>query len=106
MFFVSGSFVYGVELKLGEKAHYEDLDLYFYDIQDSRCPLDVTCIWEGKVIAMIQVQNQTHKISENFGIGSTLYISPYDITLLDVVPHPTSTETPNYVATLDIAKFS
>jgi len=107
MFFVFGSFAYAVELKIGEKLHHEDLDLYFYNIEDSRCPLDVTCIWEGKVTAMIQVQNQTHKTSENFSIGSTLSsISPYGITLIDVLPHPISTETPDYVALLDITKFS
>jgi len=107
MFFVFGSFVYAVELKLGEKILHEDLNLYFYDIEDSRCPLDVTCIWEGRVTAMIQVQNQTHTISENFSIGSTLSsISPYDVTLIDVIPHPISTEIPDYVALLDITKFS
>lgn len=105
MFFVFSSFANAVELKLGEKIHHEDIDLYFYDVEDSRCPLDVTCIWEGKVTAMIQVQNQTHKISEKFGIGSTLSsVFPYYVTLIDVLPHPTSIGTSDYVALLNITK--
>ena len=107
MCFVSISSAHAVELKLGEKIQYDLLDLLFYDVDDSRCPLDVTCIWEGKVTATILVQNQTHKISKNFDVGSSLSsISPYNVTLIDVIPHPISTEKPDYVAILDITEFS
>lgn len=95
-----------VEIKLDQRIHVGDLDLYFYDIEDSRCPLDVTCVWEGKVTAMILVQNQTHKISGYFTPGYTLsYITPYNVTLVAVNPHPISTEKPDYVAILDISKL-
>ena len=94
-----------VQLGFNEKIRIGDLLLYFYDIEDSRCPLDVICIWEGRVIAMIKVQNQTHEISGNFTPGYTLsYITPYNVTLVDVLPHPISTEKPDYVAVLDISK--
>lgn len=95
-----------VVLKIGQVFHYIDLELEFYDIEDSRCPLDVTCIWEGKVTAMIHVRNQTHKIAGFFIPGHTVsYISPYNITLIDIQPHPVSTEKPDYVATLKITKL-
>jgi hypothetical protein len=107
MFFVTISSAHAIELKLGEKTNHDLLDLLFYDVDDSRCPLDVTCVWEGKVTATILVQNQTHKISKSFDIDSTLSaISPYNVTLVDVIPHPTSTEKPDYVAILDITTFS
>jgi len=107
IFFVTASSAHAVELKLGEKTNHDWLDLLFYEVEDSRCPLDVTCIWEGKVTATILVQNQTHKISKNFDVGSTLFsISPYNVTLIDVIPHPISNEKPDYVAILAITKFS
>ena len=107
MCFVTVSSAHAVELKMGEKIQHDLLDLLFYDVDDSRCPLDVTCIWEGKVTATILVQNQTHKISKNFDVGSSVYsISPYNVTLIDVIPHPISTEKPDYVAILDITKIS
>lgn len=94
-----------VELVMGQVFQYENLELEFYDIEDSRCPLDVTCVWEGKVTAMIHVRNQTHKIAGYFEPGhSVSYISPYTVTLLDVTPHPVSTEKPDYTSILKISK--
>ena len=102
---ITESFAEEIEIKFGETVHYENLNLYFYDIEDSRCPLDVTCIWEGKVSAMIHTSNQTHKIGGGLEIGyPRTYITPYTITLIDVRPHPISTEKPDYVATLEIEK--
>ncbi|MCV0366355.1 MAG: hypothetical protein K5798_03690 [Nitrosopumilus sp.] len=102
---ITESFAEPIEIKFGETVQYEDLNLSFYDIEDSRCPLDVTCIWEGKVTAMVHTSNQTHKIGAGFEIGYLLtHITPYTITLLDVKPHPISTEKPDYVAILDISK--
>lgn len=100
------SSAHAVEVKLGEKITYDGLELSFYDVEDSRCPLDVTCIWEGEVIAKIRMQNQTHDISENFHIGSTFSIYSHDVTLIDVIPHPITTQTPNYAAILDIVNFA
>lgn len=94
-----------VKIPFGNTIHFDKLELNFYDIQDSRCPLDVVCIWEGEVTAMIYVKNQTDKISVNFTLGDTIsYIPPYKIILTDVEPHPISTKKPEYVATLSISK--
>ena len=95
-----------VELKFNEKIRIGEIELYFYDIEDSRCPIDVTCIWEGQVTAMIQVQNKNDRILENFIPGFTLSYAQFNITLIDVLPHPTSTENPNYVVILEITKLS
>lgn len=95
-----------VDLEIGQVFHYRDLELEFYDIEDSRCPLDVTCVWEGKVTTMIHVRNQTHKIAGFFIPDHTVsYISPYNVTLIDIQPHPVSIEKPDYVATLKITKL-
>lgn len=102
---VSESFAEELEIKFGETISYDNLKLYFYDVEDSRCPSDVTCIWEGKVVAMIHTSNDTHKIGGPLEIGYPMtYITPYTITLLDVKPYPISTEKPSYVATLEITK--
>jgi len=95
------------EIKMDQVIQFEDLELHFRDIEDSRCPLDVTCIWEGKVTVMINIQNQTHKNAAYFTPGFTdTYHIPYEITLVDIQPHPISTHdsTDEYVATLSISK--
>ena len=43
-------------IKMDQRIQFEDLELYFYDIEDSRCPLDVTCVWEGKVAVMLNIK--------------------------------------------------
>ena len=102
---LSESFAEELEIKFGETISYDNLKLYFYDVEDSRCPSDVTCIWEGKVAAMIHISNETHKTGGSLEIGYPMtYITPYTITLLDVKPHPISTEKSIYVATLEITK--
>ena len=96
-----------VDLEFGETFQHEDIAIKFYDIEDSRCPLDVTCIWEGNVTAMLNVSNKTHDIGGQIPIGFTIdYIKPYEITLTDVQPHPISTEKPDYVVSLQIKNIS
>ena len=98
---------FNVGLEFGKTFEHEELEIKFYDVEDSRCPLDVTCVWEGNVTVMIHVSNQTHDISGPIPIGFTItYITPYEITLKDIQPHPISTEKPDYVVTLEITNLS
>ena len=95
-----------IEIKLGQEIQVNDhLNLNFHDVEDSRCPSDLTCIREGNVTAMIAVKNQTHRVSGLFTPGYALsYITPYEITLVDLQPHPISTEETKYVATINISQ--
>ena len=95
-----------VDLGFDKTLQLDGLELYFYDIEDSRCPLDVTCFWEGQVTAMIQLSNQTHTVDVHFSPEHTVTFFPYEITLDKVMPHPTTTEKPDYVATLEVTKVS
>ncbi|MCV0392708.1 MAG: hypothetical protein K5790_05365 [Nitrosopumilus sp.] len=102
---ISASFAEQIKVKFGETVSYEHLKFYFYDIEDSRCPSDVTCIWEGKVLAMIRISNATLDIGGSRNIGNVeKSFPPYVITLTDIQPYPISTEKPDYVATLEIEK--
>ena len=95
------------EVLLGQKIAYNDLEIYFYDIEDSRCPSDVTCVWEGNVLAMIRISNSTQDIGGPQEIGFVQKSFPhYLIELRNVLPHPVSTEKPEYIAVLDITKTS
>ena len=102
---MSESFAEEIKIPFGETISYEELKFYFYDIEDSRCPSDVTCIWEGKILAMIRVSNDTHDVGGPRDIGFVQKsFEPYSIRLKNVEPYPISTEKPDYVAVLEITK--
>lgn len=47
-----------VILKIGQNAMIrgEDLEVSFIEIlEDSRCPRNVTCVWEGQVVAVVEL---------------------------------------------------
>ena len=91
-----------IKLYLGQTKNAENLKFTFQNIEDSRCPSDVTCVWGGQVITTIQIQNQTHtKTVDLAPNGSYTFFSPYKIILLDVSPYPVSTKIPDdHIATL------
>ena len=95
-----------IKIPFGETVSLDDLKITFYDIEDSRCPSDVTCVWEGNVVTMIRISNFTHSIDGPQEIGFVQKsFPPYLITIKDIQPYPVSSEKPDYVATLGVAKI-
>ena len=91
-----------MKLHLGQTISVDDLKFTLHDVDDSRCPSDVTCVWGGQVTAMIEIQNQTHtKMVDFMPSDSYTFFSPYKIILVDVSPYPISTEKlDDHIATL------
>lgn len=64
------------------------------EINDSRCPTDVVCIWAGKADVKIKVESP---VSETF-VLSTLdnkidTVGNFSFELIEVSPYPVSTKT-------------
>jgi hypothetical protein len=110
---VPDSFSFGVEneFKINGDYHSIDNSLNFTitEVNDSRCPSDVWCIWEGKVDVKIQVESP---------VPGTITLSTYDkpvdtvgnysFKIMDVSPYPISTKTiklEDYVVSLKIEKL-
>ena len=80
------------------------------EINDSRCPTDVDCIWAGKADVKIKVESP---VSETF-VLSTLddkidTVGNYSFELIDVSPYPVSTKQikiNEYKVTLNIKNLS
>ena len=111
VFFISSSESFAeekqVKINLGNSIHVDDIEISILKVDDSRCPVDVTCVWEGQVSATIQMRNQTHENIEQFSLGYTsAYMVPYKITLVDVVPYPASNEKPEYTSIIMISETS
>jgi hypothetical protein len=103
------------ELQKGVKeASFGAIPIHFriFDIEDSRCPSDVQCVWEGQVtVTMNVVVNWedlgNYDISLNDSLdGSTIQLDQYSLELLKVEPYPASTESIpewDYVATMQFS---
>jgi len=63
-------------------------------LNDSRCPIDVECIWAGNAKVRFAFKSNIDEIK--FSLNTTLMprdttINGYKIRLLDLLPHPVST---------------
>ena len=112
-----------VQKKLNEKfqlRYHESVvisggpEISILDIQDSRCPSDVTCVWEGEVKISINVVND-HSPLGNFTLTSragdkslsTQTVNDFTVQIIDVNPYPVSTKQislSDYVVTLIVSE--
>jgi len=86
-----------IGLKIGETADISsDLKMTLLEVEDSRCPSDVVCVWQGTVSAKVQFQ----KGSQDLGIFTISMegleeeeqtFDGYYIRLTNVSPYPEST---------------
>ena len=75
-------------IKLHQTLSIDSLNVTFSRVDDSRCPSDVTCIWEGRVSVTFriynQIQSQTIILTTNE--NTTSYVDSYEINLIDILP--------------------
>ena len=71
-------------------------------VEDSRCPVDVTCVWEGIAIVNIDATNGNQKTNfqvsnqnlEDKNITRSVTVSGYKITWQQLKPQPGGKEEP------------
>jgi len=101
--------------ELQPQQHVEFLDENLYMsflnvLEDSRCPSDVTCIWQGKTrlsFSMSQVL-KTEVILDTYEQNTATVFGKYKVELIDVKPYPISTaqiKNDDYNAVLRISKI-
>lgn len=101
-----------IELRFDETVDVQELKLRWLEVQDSRCPIGVTCIWEGQVVVTLEVvRDEEGPVMVELVHRGGRQTQParafeHDISLLGVDPHPRDGVTPersDYVAHLRIA---
>ena len=92
----------------------EYITVTFFNVtSDSRCPSDVTCIWQGQAGIEIGVQKGEVESSVSLSIGGDSspeesIFNSYLIQLVDLSPYPISTKNiqpEDYTATIKITKY-
>ena len=98
-----------IGIKINQTIEFEDLEIKFIKIEDSRCPSDVTCIWEGEAKITFQIKQQSESQTITLttqDISTTTSVGRYEISLMNIVPYPTTTKgiSDEYIATINITK--
>ena len=60
-------------------------------ILDSRCPYDVECFWAGQASVVFKIDSTTFKLLIGKVKEFDILSKHLKITLINVIPHPTST---------------
>ncbi len=106
------------QLEIGQTAFIKSRDVRVKMLnvtEDSRCPADAVCIWEGQVTVLLNVMHNEEDLG-NFdltirGGDKNLAIKTFDgysIQLMKVDPYPFAsqpTELTDYVATLQVSEI-
>ena len=91
-----------LDLTKSSKIPDSKVTLQFKEIvEDSRCPVDVTCVWEG--VAVVEMQAKSGSESKTIRVGTrdfdpknikkTFSFAGYKFTLTDLKPQPGGKET-------------
>lgn len=88
-----------------------NMEITILDVQDSRCPADAFCVWQGEAKVSINVKTNSEDLG-NFILSSISesssmqYIDGYFVRLVQVEPYPLasqSTSPSDYVVTLTVS---
>lgn len=108
------NFEVGIEknFKLGDDylSNVESLKFKISEINDSRCPSDVVCIWQGEALVTIDVETPVQgKLQLSTYDNQTDTLGDYSFELVEISPYPISTKIiklKDYTITLKIDKLS
>ncbi len=96
-----------ISTSLGQKMTASDISITpIKIISDSRCPLDVQCIWAGTVEVQAQVESSIENREYIFKLNEHQTFGDYLITLIEFAPAKTSGTIPDssYRFTFEIKK--
>ena len=108
------SFILGQEKNFEWGTDYysnaNNIKLTITEINDSRCPSDVVCVWQGEAVVKIEVETSTIKtIKLSTFDNQKDTIDLFSIELIDVSPYPVSTkniELEDYTVKLKIEEIT
>ena len=78
-----------VQTTIGKSVHALDVDIVPLEVvSDSRCPIDVECIWAGTVELKANVRSGLGTSNVVFTLGKPITTEAEQITLVHVLPAP------------------
>lgn len=110
---IPGLISFGVENEFRINGDYYSVDnalkFTITEVNDSRCPSDVVCIWAGKADVKIKVESPVASILTLSTYDNQVdTVGQYSFKIIDVSPYPISTKTiqpEDYVVLLKIERL-
>lgn len=102
-----------IALRYDVTVDYGDLSLRWLTLADSRCPIGVTCVWGGHMLATVEVTHATQGAAEIELLRragrepEVAHAFGWEFRLQNVSPHPKDGVKPdraNYVMRVEIRK--
>lgn len=80
-----------VTLVVGQTKTLENIKVTLNSVpSDSRCPINVVCVWAGQVKASFTLVKGTEKITKDIGSESPEKFGEYTVSMMDISPSPVS----------------
>lgn len=77
--------------------------LELIEVEDSRCPENLTCVWEGRSAVKVRwVRQETYDIELNDVEYVNAQVEDYLVTLLEVNPYPTTDASDEHIVKIKI----
>jgi len=73
----------------------DDLSFRINSINDSRCPQDVVCVWQGTVTIKIEIKEAQNTIDTILYLNESSRVGGYKYSIIDVKPQTTGNSTSN-----------
>jgi len=102
-----------ISISLDETVNYDDLEIRWLEMMDSRCPTGVQCVWAGEVKVILEATeggNEPVELQLTWQVrrGSTkATVGGYEMELMDVKPFPSQKVKPHrsdHVAEIKITR--
>jgi hypothetical protein len=78
-----------IQLAPGQSAVFkaDKLEITFVEVgADSRCPSDVTCVWQGTVPVVLAIRSNGKVTQHEADVSTDLAVDGYVVDVLDVLP--------------------
>lgn len=93
---------YGESITLPDGSVLEFVEV----VEDSRCPADAMCIWQGRAVVALELNGERFKVAF-LGEPASVEVGEYTVTIHEVQPYPLASKPAapsEYVVTVSVSK--
>ncbi len=79
-----------IVLSVGQEKNIEYFEIILNSVRDSRCAVDVVCVWAGEISASLSIIFGKEKITKDIASETPQQFGDYEVSMSEVSPAPMS----------------